>query len=133
MFKFLAALLISIPVFGSGEPTPAPGGLDKTVIDEYVKRRLPMLRSCYDTEVKKGNKGLVGSVSMRFVIGSDGKVSDAKAEDSTLKSPEVEACLATVLKETHFPQPVGGGVVEVSYPFAFSTKPEGKGGKKKGK
>lgn len=109
------------------------GGLDKTVIDEYVKRRLPMLRACYDREVKKGQRDLAGSVSMKFFIGPEGKVTEAKAENSTLNNAEVEGCLAKVVKKIEFPQPEGGGVVEVSYPFAFSQQVEEKKAKKKGK
>ena len=133
MLKFLAVIsLFSVPAFSQEDPKPVPGGLDKAVIDEQIRQRLPLLRGCYDSEVKKKGKSFAGSVSMRFVIGSDGRVSEVKGEGSTLNSPEMEECMVSAIKAIEFPRPAAGGAVEVSYPFAFSPKAEGKeSGKKK--
>lgn len=122
MFSFLLAALFSIPSLAAD----VPGGLDKGVIDETVKKALPDISGCYDAEVKKAKKEISGSVSMKFTISPDGKVSEAKVAESTLKNEAIETCLANVIKATPFPAPAGGGVVEVSYPFAFAPSKEAK-------
>ena len=75
---------------------------------------------------------------MKFLISSEGKVTEAKADQSSFQGIEVGRCLADVVKGIVFPDPAGGGVVDVSYPFAFkpgadeTEKPAalGKNGKK---
>jgi len=103
-----------------GAEKPLIGGLDKSVIDEYIKKHIPMIRTCYTNELEK-NKGLAGSVSVKFNIGSDGKVTQASAEGSTLSNAAAESCIVGVVKGIEFPAPAGGGNVEVSYPFAFTS------------
>ncbi len=106
-----------------------PGGLEKGVIDDTIKKSLPDILGCYDGEVKKTKKEIAGSVLMKFTIGPDGKVADAEVAESALKNEVVEACLVKVIKAAPFPAPSGGGVVEVSYPFAFAPS-KAKPGKK---
>ena len=56
-----------------------------------------------------------------MVIGKDGMVSSAEAnpEKTTLDSTEVIDCITENIAKIEFPPPKGGGIVIVSYPFAF--------------
>ncbi len=95
------------------------GGLDKSLIDQVIKRNLSQIRYCYQRELTK-NPNLGGKVSVKFVIANDGSVSSATTKSSTLASPAAESCINARFLHMTFPQPKGGGIVIVSYPFLFA-------------
>ena len=64
---------------------------------------------------------LAGSVTVRFVIARDGRVSSSAVKRSSMGNAAVESCVASRILRFHFPEPRGGGVVIVSYPFIFSS------------
>lgn len=104
---------------GNGADTIIMGGLDKSVIDEIVKRHMPQISYCYKKELN-GATGLQGRVLARWVISGSGRVSQAGVESTSLGNANVERCLVGVIKSMIFPEPLGGGIVEVSYPFSFT-------------
>lgn len=111
---------------GNGADTIIMGGLDKSVIDEIVKRHMPQISYCYKKELN-GATGLQGRVLARWVITGSGRVSQAGVESSSLANANVERCLIGVIKSMVFPEPLGGGIVEVSYPFSFTPAVGGGG------
>jgi Ca-activated chloride channel family protein len=97
------------------------GSLDRSVIDQVVKRNLNALRYCYQRELTK-DPTLGGAVVVKFTIAADGTVSQAAIKSSTLGSPAVESCLVGRFLRAQFPAPAGGGTVVVSYPLVFSPQ-----------
>ncbi|MGZ3652609.1 MAG: AgmX/PglI C-terminal domain-containing protein [Bdellovibrionota bacterium] len=95
-----------------------PGGLDKSVIDKTVRESIAKFGECYDS----AENAKPGKVATHFTIGADGKVTGAKIVSSELKNETIEICVTDRIKELVFPAPVGGGTVEVEYPFAFTPK-----------
>lgn len=95
------------------------GTLDKDVIDAVVKRNMNQVRYCYQRELTKVPT-LEGKIVVKFVITKDGTVSSAVTKASTMASPAVEECVNGRFMRMQFPQPTGGGIVIVSYPFTFS-------------
>ncbi len=57
---------------------------------------------------------------MKFQIAADGTVASSSADGF---DPEVNACVASVVKGIEFPKPKSVGVVDVLYPITF--KPSG--------
>lgn len=104
---------------GNASETIILGGLDKSIIDEYIKRHMRQIRNCYEKELS-GTQKLSGRISTRFVISGSGRVTQAGVESSSMNNAAVESCLTGVLKRIVFPEPLGGGIVEVSYPFSFT-------------
>lgn len=104
---------------GNASETIILGGLDKGIIDEYIKRHMRQIRNCYEKELS-GSQKLSGRISTRFVISGTGRVTQAGVESSSMNNASVESCLTGVLKRIVFPEPLGGGIVEVSYPFSFT-------------
>ncbi len=107
---------------GIGSMGPDPvivGALDKFLIDAVIKRNMNQIRYCYQREITK-NPALGGKITVKFVIAKDGTVSSATTEASTMGSPAVEACINGRFMRFAFPEPRGGGIVIVSYPFEFS-------------
>jgi len=94
------------------------GQLDKAIIRRYVRRNLQKIVSCYETQ-RAAKPTIEGTVVATFTIKSDGTVADSNASGV---DPEVASCIAGVIGAIEFPKPKGG-VVVVSYPFAF--RPDG--------
>ncbi|MBL8625150.1 MAG: AgmX/PglI C-terminal domain-containing protein [Myxococcales bacterium] len=97
----------------------AVGDLDKAIIRRYIKRNILKISYCYEKELLV-TPTLSGTVTTQFFISPTGSVSTANASGV---SPEVASCVAGVIKAIEFPQPRGGGGVQVNYPFRFSPAP----------
>ena len=95
------------------------GALDKSLIDAVIKRNMSQLRYCYQRELTK-NPALAGRIQVKFVIAKDGSVSSAVTKSTTMNNPAVESCLNGRFLRFQFPEPKGGGIVIVTYPFVFS-------------
>jgi len=95
------------------------GALDKSLIDAVIKRNMNQIRYCYQRELTK-NPSLGGKITVKFVIAKDGSVSSATTKSSTMGSTAVESCINGRFMRFQFPEPKGGGIVIVSYPFIFS-------------
>jgi hypothetical protein len=105
---------------GNASETIVMGGLDKSVIDEYIRRHMPQLRACYERQLNSASGRLAGRIATRFVISGTGRVSQAGVTSSSIGNAKVEGCVLGVLRNIVFPEPLGGGVVEVDYPFSFT-------------
>jgi hypothetical protein len=105
-------------VGGSAGAPIVLGALDKSLIDAEVKRHIGDIRACYEVELAR-RRGLSGQVVMKFVVDRDGGVAKADPKTTTFPAGRVEACLREVFLDMRFPEPKGGGVVIVSYPFIF--------------
>ncbi|MCO4773104.1 MAG: AgmX/PglI C-terminal domain-containing protein [Deltaproteobacteria bacterium] len=120
-----ADLSISIDVSGDapnadpGEPIIL-GSIDKSVIDRIVKKHLPQIRYCYQRRLQT-YPDMAGKLTMKFVVGSDGRVSSAAVKSSTLGDTVVEDCVQARFLRMVFPKPAGGGIVIVNYPFVFKA------------
>ncbi len=95
------------------------GALDKSLIDAVIKRHMNQIRYCYQRELTK-NPSLGGKIVVKFVIAKDGSVSKASIKSSSMGSSAVEGCITGRFMRFQFPEPKGGGIVIVSYPFIFS-------------
>lgn len=99
------------------------GAMDRDVIDAIVKRHLNQIKYCYQRELTR-RPDLGGKVVIKFAIAKDGRVSAASVKRTTLASPPVESCMVGRFLRMQFPQPTGGGIVIVSYPFVFAPSGE---------
>lgn len=96
-------------------PPTSSGSLDKSIISRVVRRSLPRLRHCYETQLRR-NPNLDGTVVARFAIDGQGAVINASAQGI---NATMETCVVGVLKTLRFPKPPSGGLVVVSYPLVF--------------
>ena len=96
------------------------GSLDKTVIQRVIRRHVNRIRHCYEKNLQV-SPSLAGKITVRMVIGIDGKVTSAEAAEDTLGWPETTKCVLLAIRRIRFPKPEGGGIVIVVYPFVFNT------------
>ena len=65
----------------------------------------------------------LGSVQIRYVIESTGKVMTAQVPESDLPKSELTDCITAAVEKWRFPElkggKGGGGIAVVSYPFKF--------------
>lgn len=99
------------------------GSLSKEVIRRIVHRHINEVKFCYERQLSK-RPDLSGRVAVKFIISGTGAVQMAAVASSTLGDPTVENCIASAVRRWTFPQPEGGGIVIVTYPFQL-TAPEG--------
>lgn len=105
---------------GGAQETIIVGGLDRDLIDQIIQKHRNQLRYCYEKEANAGKPDLRGRILTKFVISASGRVSSAGVENSTMGNSAVENCVVGVIQRIIFPEPLGGGIVEVSYPFTFT-------------
>lgn len=109
-----------VPQVVPGTPT-ITGSLDKELIRRVIRKHRNEVKYCYEQELIK-NKSLAGKVVVQFTISSTGSVVAAVSESSTLNNPNVERCIAGKVRRWIFPEPKGGGIVIVKYPFVFAPQ-----------
>jgi TonB family protein len=112
----------SVPRIRSGAAM-VKGSLSKEVIRRIVHRHINEVKFCYERKLAQ-RPDLSGRVAIKFIISGTGAVQMAAVASSTLGDPSVENCIAQAVRRWTFPQPEGGGIVIVTYPFQL-TAPEG--------
>lgn len=96
------------------------GALDREIIQRVVRQNRREIQHCYEQELNR-NPDLSGQITMQWVISPGGDVVNASVEDTTMNSHEVEQCMAGRIQRWSFPEPEGGGIVRVNYPFNFTS------------
>jgi hypothetical protein len=97
------------------------GALSAEAIRRVVRRHLPEVRFCYEQGLQT-NPSIEGRVTVGWIIGATGAVQSATVQGSDLGNSEVERCIAGAVRRWTFPQPDGGGVVGVNYPFVLQMR-----------
>lgn len=98
-------------------PPPDKPTLTKEEIDQVIKSRQNMYRTCYDKEIQR-DPSLQGDILLHFEITPAGRVVGAKRTGGSLGSDAVVQCVKNALAILHFPEK-GGAIV--NYPFVFSV------------
>jgi hypothetical protein len=120
--KGVEGLVRKNKMFFAGLPykTVHLGGMDPDVIRRILLEHLPQFRYCYQKELDRASAAFNGVVKLDFIIGASGHVTKAGVETISSRLPgKVKGCVVNVLKGIKFPEPMGGGVVEVSQPMNF--------------
>lgn len=103
-----------------GGATRVAGGLDRSIIESVIRRRLDRIRLCYERQLNFYPK-LAGKVAVHFAINKDGAVLSSAIAEDTMKNPQVSQCILAEVKTWSFPPPEGGTIVNVDYPFVFES------------
>lgn len=98
--------------------TTMNGRLPSEVIQRIVRQNYGRFRVCYEAGLRS-NPSLTGRVSVRFVIGRDGGVSQVGNAGSDMPDSSVIQCVSSAFYGLSFPEPQGG-IVTVVYPIMFT-------------
>jgi outer membrane biosynthesis protein TonB len=110
-------------IYTAGIPaeTVVLGSMDPDIIRKILLDHLPQFRYCYQSELDRTGSEVQGTIKLDFNIGASGHVTSAGVDDSNL-STDVKKCVVKVLRGIQFPEPLGGGTVEVKQPMNFYSK-----------
>lgn len=109
---------------GKGKPpsirqgaTSVNGRLPPEVVQRILRGHFGVFRKCYEAALQRAPK-TEGRVTVKIVIGRDGKVSSAADGGSDVGDTQMVACVVEEVAKAAFPQPEGG-IVTVVYPVVF--------------
>ena len=91
------------------------GRLAAEVVEKVVRKHHNRFAFCHRRTVHSA-VGAYGTLTMRFVIGRDGGVSNAAVASSTISSAEFASCVRDAFAGMLFPRPPAG-IVTVVYPL----------------
>ncbi len=106
---------------GAGDETGGTGILDSAKVTKTVRSKMSALQNCYEKALNK-NPTLEGKISVKFTIGTSGRVTSANASSDSLGDASVTTCVLDKFKGFVFDKPEGGSV-EYVFPIVF--KPGG--------
>ncbi len=111
-------------IYTAGIPseTIVLGSMDPDIIRRILLEHLPQFRYCYQKELERTAQETSGIIKLNFTIGASGHVAQAGVDGSSGLPTEVKKCVVGVLKGIAFPEPSGGGTVEVKQPMNFYPK-----------
>lgn len=123
-----APILISAGAYAKEGSAPwkptVKGPLSKEIIRSVILKHIGEVKRCYEVELDK-DESLAGQVMMNFTISTEGKVTESRLEQSTLRNGAAEKCIVEAVRGWEFPKPQGG-TVAVSYPFLLAVSGEDK-------
>jgi len=98
-------------------------GITLEQASRVMRDRVTAMRGCYLTSLK-GHPQRAGSVSLRLVVGSDGRVQFVRVFASDLGDKEAHDCLTKAMKEAYVGVATGGfyGVIETVVSFRQAPK-----------
>ncbi len=100
------------------------GSCEREVIGKVIGKNARQVLACYEAELTR-TPDLAGKLSVRFTIEPNGRVSDLEITESTMKNPAIERCVSSRIRRWRFPEPKGGGLCVVNYPWVFQQAGEG--------
>ncbi len=95
------------------------GSLSMEIIRQVIASHRDQIKYCYSQELNR-NPNLAGKVAVKFTISPKGYVTQASVAQTTLNNAAVENCITQKIRTWKFPEPKGGGIVIVNYPFILN-------------
>ncbi|MBW1808338.1 MAG: AgmX/PglI C-terminal domain-containing protein [Deltaproteobacteria bacterium] len=96
------------------------GSLSMEIIRRVIRSHRDQIKYCYSKELTR-HPNLRGKVSIKFTISPKGFVTQATVSSTSLKNSTVERCMTQKIRTWKFPEPKGGGIVIVNYPFILKS------------
>jgi hypothetical protein len=99
------------------------GGLSREEIQRVISRVMSQIKFCYEKELNK-DPNLEGKLVMFWIISGTGDVQTTQTAQNTFggsSGPAIDQCVSRIIQRLKFPNPKGGGIVNVTYPFVFSA------------
>lgn len=97
------------------------GQLDRAIIERVIRQHRREIRACYTQQLQR-HPDLEGKITISFVVDMTGNVASSRIGSTTMNNSEVENCITLRVRRWRFPEPKGGGVVRVNYPFTFVSE-----------
>jgi TonB family protein len=101
-----------------GRKSGGMGKLSGSAVTSVFKRRASAFRSCYESRLKV-NPNISGKVTIRFTIGSAGRITNISVAKNTTGDKAVGRCIVGKVRGWRFSPPENGAVT-FTYPIVLS-------------
>jgi hypothetical protein len=101
---------------GNEVPPPAPSGVERRGIGDYIRDHAREVNGCYEKRVHE-RKAVHGKLIARFDIGPNGRVIGATADG--MDDRELALCVVKVVRGWTFARPRSSAKLRVAYPWIF--------------
>ncbi|MBF0312513.1 MAG: energy transducer TonB [Oligoflexia bacterium] len=108
----------SFYTIGAPADTVVVGSIDRSIINKILREHIKQFQHCYQSQLDSSRQGIDGTITLSFSINGRGSVADNNVEGEN-KFNNIKPCIANVLQGIKFPEPKGGGKVEVKQPLHF--------------
>lgn len=109
---------VNVNVGSAGAPGIS-GGLTNEEVMHVIRANLNQIRNCYEKVLQRSpNKS--GKMKVKFVVGSNGRVTTANVQSDSVRDARMGACVTGAIRRWKFPSPRGGQKVDITYPFVFN-------------
>ncbi len=93
------------------------GSLTQEDIQSTLQKHRPMFYKCY-TQLLQKTPGMIGQVSLAFIIEKNGKISNPEISSSSINDPKFRSCLMEVLSRVNF-KTFSGDPISTVFPLRF--------------
>ena len=109
-----------------GSDAHPPRSLSSEYLRGVVTEASPLLLECYQLALLE-NENLAGKVVVRFTIAGEPEVGGyvekvSLSEDSEIQDEDFQECMRETIYSLQFDAPQNGGIINIKYPFKFSSK-----------
>lgn len=104
--------------FSTSDQVTVGPALRKEQIQAVLRQHQREIRHCYEKELATNPK-LIAKITPRFTIGPQGRVTQVELGQVKQEHAQLARCLKQRILQMQFPKPLGGGVVQINYPFVF--------------
>ncbi|MDP6929204.1 MAG: AgmX/PglI C-terminal domain-containing protein, partial [Planctomycetota bacterium] len=94
---------------GSAGGQGGSGQIDKSAVSRVLRRRAGAVRKCYEKALKR-NSSLKGKLSVKFKIGTAGRITKVKIKKNGTGDAGVANCVKAKMRSWKFKAPEGGAV-----------------------
>ena len=101
-----------------GRKVAGSGQLDGSAVTRVFRRRQRAFQACYESRLRV-NPGLSGKVTIRFTIGSAGRITNIAVSNNTTGDSAVGRCIIGKVRRWRFSPPENGSVT-FTYPIVLS-------------
>jgi outer membrane biosynthesis protein TonB len=86
------------------------GKIEKSAVERVLRKRTSSVRKCYEEALKR-NPTLSGKLSVKFQIGTGGRITRVKFKKNGTGDAGVANCVKAKMKRWKFKAPEGGSVI----------------------
>ncbi len=99
---------------------PPGGSLSKQAIRDVIRRHLGEVRACFERRITSDRDR--GRVVLKFLIDPTGRVPRMVLLENGTGMSSLPCCIRDAMSTWRFPEPDGGGIAVVTYPFVFDQR-----------
>jgi len=96
------------------------GKIDNGAVAAVFGRRKGAIKACYEKELRR-NPSLNGRITLRFTIGTSGRITSINASQNTTGDEAIASCIISKVQDWKFDPPTGGAVT-FTYPFILEAR-----------